>query len=203
MSYAYLLVAAALVLGGCASPVPETASSDESALVGGSTPEWVGNAKVAIARDTCGGTICDYSLNTVYGDIVYGTWARERAAVRAFTFEVYAPGLTETKSPDLWQHLDVQVHARIAGRDAFEDHYVPLDRFVGNNARYALDLRTLDPLVGTIGCPARMQLVGGDVEVVVEMYVTVNGVELRPSGADSVYRVRYQNYATLFSGCVN
>lgn len=201
MSYAYLL-AAALVLGGCAAPSSTEATTDEAALVGGAGPEWVGNAKVAIARDTCGGALCDYSLGTVYGDIVYGTWARERAAVRAFTFEVYAPGLTETKSPDLWQHLDVQVHSRIAGRDAFEDHYVPLDRFVGNNARYALDLRTLDPLVGTIGCPARMQLVGGDVEIVVEMFVTVNGVELRPSGADSVYRVRYQNYATLFSGCL-
>ena len=186
---------------GCAAAPTDTASRSEAAIVGTTNPAWVGNAHVAIARDTCGGGICDADLHTVDGDIVYGTWARERAAVRAFTFEVFESGMTDQKIGDLWEKLDVEVHARTAGTTAFATHYVGFDRYVGPNARYALDLRTLDPLAGTWGCPDELTIAGGDAEVVVELYVTVNGIELRPSGADSVYRVRYQNYASQYASC--
>ena len=191
----------AVLAVGCSAASDYTGSSSEAAIVGGADPAWVGNAHVAIARDTCGGGICDYDLHTVDGDIVYGTWARERAAVRAFTFEVFEPGMTDQKVGDLWQKLDVEVHARVAGTTAFGTHYVGFEKYVGNNARYDLDLRTLDPLTGTWGCPSSLTVTNGDAEVVIELYVTVNGMDLRPCGSDSVYRVRYQNYASLYAGC--
>ncbi len=206
MSYAYLAAAVGIAMlgAGCAAAPGDAAGSSESAVVA-SDAAWVGNARVAIARDTCGGGICDYDLKAVDGDIVYGTWARERAAVRALTFEAFEPGMTDQKIADLWQKLDVEVHSRVAGTtDAYATQYVAFDKYVGNNARYALDLRTLDPVAGTWGaCPAKMTLTNGDAEVVVELYLTVNGIELRPSGSDSVYRVRYQNYASLYSGCAS
>lgn len=203
MSYAYLAAAVGIAIfgAGCAASPGDEASSGEAAIVGSADPAWLGNAHVAIARDTCGGGICDDDLRSVDGDIVYGTWARERAAVRAFTFEVFEPGATDQKASDLWQKLDVEVHSRVAGTTAFATRYVAFDKFVGNNARYALDLRALDPLTGAWGCPDHLSLVDGDAEVVVELYVTVNGMELRPSSAGSVYRVRYQNYASQYAGC--
>lgn len=204
MSYAWLAAAAGIsffAVGCAGAATADAGTSDEAELVGAAPAAWVGNASVAIARDTCGGQICDGDLHAVDGPVVYGTWARERAAVRAFTFEAYVPGITDTRAANLWEKVDVEVHARVAGSADFATHYVGFERWLGNNARYAFDLRTLDPLVGTIGCPATMHAKDGDVEVEVELYVTVNGLELRPAGAGSLYRVRYQNYASLYAGC--
>ncbi len=177
-------------------------------------PGWLGNARYAIERQTCDGRACDASLRPVPPAIVYESWARQRAAVRVITFEVWKEGVTDRENPDLWRQLDVQVHARLQGTTTFTTSYVALDRRVGNDARYAIDLAKLDPIPGFAvadtaeKCPAvplRLppELNGGYVEATVELYATVNGVELRPDGggAGGLFRVRYQNYADRFPAC--
>ncbi len=176
-------------------------------------PGWIGNVRYAIDRMTCNG-ICESSLRAVDGDIHYDTYARQRAAIRALTFEVWKDGVTSWDNPDRWKQLDVQVHSRVGSTGAFTTRHVDFDRRLGNNARYAVDLRALDPIPGPFtiqdpsDCPAFDLAVqpgsnGTYVEAVVELYVTVNGVELRPSGAASVFRVRYANYKGLYAPCVN
>lgn len=176
-------------------------------------PGWIGNVRYAIDRMTCGG-ICESSLREIDGDIRYETYARQRAAIRALTFEIWKDGVTSWDNPDRWKQLDVQVHSRVGSTGPFTTRYVDFERRLGNNARYAVDLRALDPIPGTFtiqhphDCPAfdlTIQAGSNDayVEAVVELYVTVNGVELRPSGAGSVFRVRYANYKDLYAPCVH
>ncbi|MBX3221282.1 MAG: hypothetical protein KF795_12235 [Labilithrix sp.] len=176
-------------------------------------PGWIGDVRFAIDRMTCNG-ICDSSLRPVSGEIQYDTWARQRAAVRAITFEVWKEGVTDRENADRWRQLDVQVHSRVGTSGPFSSSWVTFDKRVGNNARYAIDLRALDPVPGnftiqnasdcpafTLGVPAGAN--GAYVDAVVELFVTVNGVELRPAGAGSVFRVRYTNYKGLYEPCVN
>ena len=176
-------------------------------------PGWIGNVRYAIDRMTCNG-ICDGSLRPVNGDIPYDTWARQRAVIRALTFEVWKDGVTNWDNPDRWRQLDVQVHSRVGNTGPFAMHHVDFDRRLGNNARYAADLRALDPIPGLFtiqdasDCPAfDLSVPSGSndayVEAVVELYVTVNGVEVRPSGPGSVFRVRYTNYKGLYAPCVD
>jgi hypothetical protein len=176
-------------------------------------PGWMGNVRYAIDRMTCNG-ICDASLKPVSGEISDDMWARQRAAVRALTFEVWKDGVTNWDNPEQWKQLDVQVHARVGSTGAFKTSWVSFERRIGNNARYAIDLRSLDPIPGLFtiqdpsDCPA-FELTatahsnGAYVEAVVELYVTVNGAELRPAGAGSAFRVRYANYKGLYAPCVN
>lgn len=172
----------------------------------------MGNVRWAIDRATCNGGPCDGALKPVTTEIVYETYARQRAAIRLVQFEVWKDGVTDRDDPDLWKKLDVQVHSRVVGTAAFDSRYVSFDRRVGNNARYSLDLRDLDSVVGmgTItdpaNCPAYpVTYVAGTnetyIEAPVEFYVTVNGAELRPAGA-SMFVVRYQNYTGLYAPCV-
>jgi len=170
-------------------------------------PGWIGNPRVVIARATCGG-ICDSDLRPVSSPIVFDTWARQRASITALTFEVWKDGVTNWDNPDQWKQLDVQVHSRVGSSGPFTSSYVRFDRRLGNNARYAVDLRALDPLnvIGSITspaqCPPLERLPGGSgyVASTVELYVTVNGVELRPEGGGT-FRVRYENYAGSFAIC--
>ena len=85
------------------------------------------------------------------------------------------------------------------------------DARTGNNARYALDLTTLDPLnaPGTLtnkaDCPTFPVTYEGPagadyIDADVQFYFTVNGVELRPAGG-GVYHGKYQNYAGLYAVC--
>lgn len=175
-------------------------------------PGWMGNTSVVISRATCNdGRACDADVHAITGDITYETYARQRAAIRQVLFEVWKEGVTDFDNADLWKQLDVQVHSRIGSTGAFATTaYVPFDRRQGNNARYAVELRGLDPLYGpntitnAADCPAfplTLDASGQYVEAVVEMYFTVNGVELRPS-AGGAYRVRYQNYKSLFAVCL-
>jgi hypothetical protein len=175
-------------------------------------PGWIGNARYAIDRMTCNG-VCESSLRSINGDISYDTWARQRAAIRVVTFEVWKDGVTDWDNPNQWQQLDVQVHSRVGSSGAFSMKHVAFDKRLGNNARYAIDLRALDPIPGNFtvqnasDCPAFPLTVAADgngalVEATVELYATVNGVELRPSGAQSVYRVRYTNYKDLYAPCL-
>lgn len=170
-------------------------------------PGWMGNVRYAINRMTCDGGPCESSLYPFTTDVIYETYARQRAAIRVVQFEVWKEGVTDHDDPDLWKKLDVQVHSRVSGASASTTRYVSFDRRVGNNARYAIDLRDLDSVPGSgLSCPPYpVTYVPGTnetyVEAPVDFYVTVNGAELRPEGA-ATFRVRYQNYADLYTPCI-
>jgi hypothetical protein len=172
-------------------------------------PGWIGNTRYALDRLTCGGGPCDRSLSPMPAEITYGTYARQRAAVRTINFEVWKDGVTSWDNPDLWRHLDVQVHSRVGGVGPFSSRYVSFDRRLGDNARYGIDLARLDPIPGlaTVQRPADCPAVPiendgpGLVSATVELYFTVNGVEHRPEGGGA-WRVRYVNYAGLFTPCL-
>lgn len=172
-------------------------------------PGWVGNVRSVISRQTCNGP-CESDLKPVQGAIVYDTWARQRAAIRSVYFEVWKDGVTSWDNPDLWKQLDVQVHSRVGSAGAFKSAYVSFDRRLGNNARYGVDLRGLDPIVGNAtltnvaDCPAGLvALPSGEplVEATVELYFTVNGAELRPANGGT-FEVRYVNYKAPYAICV-
>lgn len=175
-------------------------------------PGFLGNVRYAINRATCAGGPCEDTLRPYSGDIVYDTYARQRAAIRVVEFDVWKAGVTDRDDADLWKKLDVQVHSRVTGAETFSSQYVSFSRRVGNDARYSIDLRTLDsvPGFGTItnaaSCPAYLISYVPEtnqtyVEAPVEFYVTVNGAELRPAGAPT-FRVRFQNYANSYAPCV-
>ncbi|MDB4933711.1 MAG: hypothetical protein JWP87_683 [Labilithrix sp.] len=174
-------------------------------------PGWVGNVQRVISRQTCNGP-CDGDMQSAEGEILYDTWARQRAAIRGIFFEVWKDGVTNWDNPDLWKQLDVQVHSRVGSSGAFTTAYVDFDRRRGNNARYVADLGALDPIKGqwTItnvsDCPtfplsAPAANGGQYVEATVELYFTVNGVEVRPAAGGN-FRVRYQNYKSSYAVCV-
>ncbi|MBS2018737.1 MAG: hypothetical protein JST00_38070 [Deltaproteobacteria bacterium] len=166
-------------------------------------PGWIGNVRSLISRQTCNGP-CDFDMRPINGPVVYDTWARQRAAIRGIYFEVWKDGVTNWDNPDLWRQLDVQVHTRVGGVGAFKSSYVSFDRRVGNNARYGIDLRALDPLADNVPgvplvCPPLTRR-PGYVIATVDLYVTVNGVELRPEGG-GVFQVRYENYEAPYASC--
>lgn len=167
-------------------------------------PGWIGNVRYAIERQTCNGGPCESSLKAFGGDITYETYARQRAAIRVVQFDVWKEGVTDRDDPELWKKLDVQVHSRVLGSASFTQRYVSFDHRVGNDARYTIDLRNLDAVPGTPGaaCPPYplTKINEAYVEAVVELFVTVNGVELRP--ASGTWRVRYQNYVDSYRACV-
>ncbi len=175
-------------------------------------PGWMGNVRDIVSRQTCNGP-CESDMQPVVGDVIYDTWARQRAAIKAIYFEVWKEGVTDFDNADLWKQLDVQVHSRVGSSGAFQTAYVGFDRRAGNNARYATDLGALDPISGASSpakksdCPAFALSApaanGGQyVEVTVELYFTVNGVELRPATGDT-FKVRYQNYQGLYAICLS
>ena len=174
-------------------------------------PGWMGNVRDIVSRQTCNGP-CESDMQPVTGEILYDTWARQRAAIKAIYFDVWKQGVTDFDNADLWKQLDVQVHSRVAGTSAFHSAYVSLDRRTGNNARYAADLGALDPFAGQStltkksDCPAFPLSAPADsggqyVEAVVELYFTVNGAELRPAAGDT-FKVRYQSYRALYAVCL-
>jgi hypothetical protein len=175
-------------------------------------PGWMGNVRDIVSRQTCGNAPCESDMHDVTGEVLYDTWARQRAAIRSMYFEVWKEGVTDFDNANLWKQLDVQVHSRVAGTSAFHDAYVAFDRRAGNNARYAIDLGALDPIPGLTtltkksDCPAFSLSAPADnggqyVEAVVELYFTVNGAELRPAAGDT-FKVRYQNYKGPYAVCL-
>ncbi|MDB4945977.1 MAG: hypothetical protein JWP97_5511 [Labilithrix sp.] len=174
-------------------------------------PGWMGNVSSVTSRATCDGKACDADVRPITGDVLYDTYTRQRTAIREVLFEVWKEGVTDFDNAELWKQLDVQVHSRLGGAGPFATTaYVPFDRRQGNNARYGVDLRGLDPILGlgTVtkksDCPAVTLTVdptGTYVEAVVELYFTVNGAELRPSSGGG-YRVRYQNYKQPYAICL-
>ena len=175
-------------------------------------PGWVGNVRAVISRQTCNGP-CERDLHPVAGELLYDTWARQRAAYRGITFEVWKDGVTDHDNPELWKQLDVQVHSRVGSAGPFTSTYVTFERRLGNNARYLADLTSLDPIKGLYAvssvadCPpfpltAPPANGGQYVEATLELFFTVNGVELRPSGGGT-FRVRYQNYRSAYALCIH
>ncbi|MEQ1504589.1 MAG: DUF6209 family protein [Myxococcota bacterium] len=173
-------------------------------------PDWIGGAEVAISRATCDdGGPCAFDLHPLEEGFRYDTWARQRAAIAGLYFRVWEPGVTDRDNPDLWLDLDVRVYWRFAPDEAFQWDWVDLDRRVGNDARYVVLLRSIDPLPGwtvtdPADCPTFPLTVTADgfyVETGIELYFTVNGVELRPEGGGT-FTGTYQDYVGLYAPCL-
>jgi hypothetical protein len=178
-------------------------------------PGWLGNASVLLDRGTCG---MGSAAGPCYGDAVpagtgatFGTWARVEAAITEVFFDVWRSGVTDFDNPDLWQQLDVESHTRFDPTQPFTMAYVSFAEYAGNNARYALNLRPLDPLAGENGgiltsasqCPAIPVTITSDgqyVQADMELYFTINGVALQPSGGGT-FHILFQNYAGLYAVC--
>jgi Family of unknown function (DUF6209) len=141
-------------------------------------PQWVGNGSVLLTRAT-GGDICNGSA---IGGFAFDTWTRTRAAITNLCFEVYQPGLTDRDDADLWQKLDVSLRYRYAGSQSWESRAVDFSSRIGNNARYVMSLRDVDPF-RPYQCPTAALTRTADGlydQTTVEYYVVVNGYELRP-----------------------
>jgi hypothetical protein len=175
-------------------------------------PGWVGDAQYVLNRETCGvGIPCAQDLYPLDGGFTYDTYVRSQAVLRKAYFEVWKQGVTDFANPNLWQQLDVEIHSRVGSTGDFTTAYVNFDSYDGNNARYAVDLSTLDPLPGGPGgststvcppIPVSYLSQGGEsfIQADLEFYFTVNGTELRPANG-TVFHGNYQNYAGLYPVC--
>ncbi len=172
-------------------------------------PKWIGNAASVVSRATCDGGPCDADRTSLDGGVTFDTWGRQRAAIAGLFFDVYRPNTTELDNPDLWKELDVEVHLRAAGQAAFETRYVDFFARHGNDARYELPLRSIDPLgassaVDASSCPAAALTPTPDgqyVETTLELYFTVNGKELRPAKGQS-YVARFVDDRGKYAACL-
>lgn len=169
-------------------------------------PGWMGNEAVVIGRATCDGGPCAADRRPLADGFRYDTWARQRAAIRGLYFDVWKAGVTDFDNPDLWRQLDARVYYRFAGESDWRWAYVPSIGRVGNDARYQVSLRELDPFGLYEGCPdAPFTIVessGGpaQAEASVELYFMVNGVALRgPEGGP--FRGTFVDDATRWAGC--
>ncbi len=183
------------VISGDAGLAVGEDSSVCAAAPGASSPPvgWMGNAVAAIGRD--GGGACDgVPLN---GGFIYDTWTRQQATRRNVCFEVWQQGVTDWNNPDLWRQVDVQVHYRYGSGQAWQTAYVPIFDHVGNNARYALDLGTLDPFRPNYCTtePYTKTADGQYDEADMEFYFTANGSALRTS-SNADFQGTYQDYPT-------
>lgn len=141
-------------------------------------PSWVGNATVRLSRDTsdpcAGGALVD--------GFSFDTWVRQRAAITNACLQVWLPGVTDRDDAEVWKRLDVRVRYRGHGTNTpWRSAWVPFDRRAGNDARFAFNLRTIDPF-GPYVCPdVPVEPVesGQYRQAALELYFVVNGVELR------------------------
>ena len=179
-------------------------------------PGWVGDAQYVINRETCGANDapCAQDFHPLDSGFTYDTYVRSQAAIRRAYFEVWKQGVTDFDNSNLWKQLDVEVHSRVGTTGDFATHYVGFDERDGNNARYALDLSSLDPIPGgpsgsaiasKSDCPqfpvSYEGPTGADyIDADLEFYFTVNGTELRPADG-TVFHGKYQNYAGLYAIC--
>lgn len=143
-------------------------------------PQWIGDVQTLIVRDS--GDPCIGGIPAAQG-FGFDTWARQRAVVSNLCFAVYQPGLTDRDDPNLWQKLDVTVHWRYVGQPTWQSTYVGFDRRVGNNARYKINLRELDPF-RMYHCPEIAPTPTADgqyTQLAFQYYLVVNGAEVRPA----------------------
>ena len=160
-------------------------------------PQWVGGATALITRDTaepCG-------TADAGAEVTFGTWARQRAAIANVCFRVWSPGVTDRDDPALWQKLDATLRFRPRGSTApLASVYATFDRRIGNDARFAVGLRALDPF-GPYGCPTAPTTPSPDgqyVRATLEYVIIVNGVELRPAPG-AYFTVTFEDYPR--AGC--
>jgi len=142
-------------------------------------PQWVGNGSFLMTRAT-GGDICNGG--DIRSGFSFDTWTRVRAAITNLCFEVYQPGMTDRDDPDLWQKLDVSFRWRFAG-EPWQSRPVSFDRRSGNNARYVMSWRDVDPF-RPYQCPTATLTRSADGQydsTQIEYYLVVNGFELRPA----------------------
>lgn len=185
------------------------------AVVSANAPGWVGDAQYVTSRATCNnGGPCASDFHPLDGGFTYDTFVRSQTAIRRAYFETWKQGVTDFDNANLWKELDVEVHSRVGGSGAFTTAYVSFDERDGNNARYAVQLASLDPLPGgpsgsaiqnKADCPTFPVTyegpVGADyIDADLQFYFTVNGTELRP-GDGTVFHGKYQNYAGLYAIC--
>lgn len=176
-------------------------------------PAWMGGTSTLVDRATCGTPPgpCYADAHAAESGFDFDTWARQRAAITRVFFEVWQPGVTDFDNPDLWKQLDVELHARIGSTGAFTTSYVDFSDRDGHNARYAVDLRPLDPLPGSNGgaltdksqCPTFPTTISAEgqyLQADFEYYFTVNGAELRPASG-AVFQGTFQNYLGLYAVC--
>ena len=160
-------------------------------------PQWLGAATVRISRDTndpCAGP-------DAAGGFAFDTWARQRAAITNVCFRAWSPGVTDRDDPELWRKLDATLRWRPRGSsEPLRSLYANLLGRYGNDARYAVDLRGLDPF-RPYQCPAVPTTPTADgmyVQAQLEYVIVVNGVELRPAPG-AYYAATFVDYPR--AGC--
>jgi hypothetical protein len=147
---------------------------------------WIGDAVVLMSRSASGR--CDGALPLNQG-FDYGTWTRQRAALRNVCFQVWRAGTTDRDNPNLWREIGVQAHYRFAPTDPFTAAWVGIDGRAGNNARYAWDLSSVDPFAPyrCLTAPTTKSADGLYDIARMEFFFTANGVPLtQPGGAPFV-----------------
>lgn len=163
-------------------------------------PAWIGNVNSVLSRRTCNGACDDERRPVSTAPVVFDSWTRQRAAIAELAFQVYKPSVTDWDNPDLWRQLDVRAYVHWRGTaSAPQMRYVSLDRRVGNDARYRVELRALDPFANR-ACPAAMEWTGDTVAATAEVFFTVNGVELRPSPGKA-YTLRFTDGRRTWEHC--
>lgn len=156
---------------------------------------WAGNVTALLTRSPsnppCGG-----GSPVGNSPISFSTWTRQRATDTNVCFEVWKPGVTDQENPDFARILDVQVHFRYKEGN-FKSSFVNAHDRVGNNRRYAWDIRGLDPWYGCGSCqpPSDIPVIdeGAYKRVTMEFYFTVNGNELKQSDG-KLFSVKFMNY---------
>jgi len=172
-------------------------------------PDWVGAPSVVVSRATCEGGPCDADRRSLEDGFQIDTWARQRAAIRRVDFRVYEPGLTDRDDPNVWEKLDTQIHYRVGGSGEYRAAYARFDGRVGNDARFAVDLTSLDPLgareqlTDRGQCPPGLVASpdGATVSTDLDFWFSSEGAELRPA-AGGTFRGSYADYATYYGICL-
>ncbi len=146
---------------------------------------WFGNVTVLTTRDTaytCG----DRALVSAN----YDTWTRQRAAIANVCFDVWQAGVTDVDDAMMWQKLDAKVRYRFPGETAWRSAYANWQAREGNNARYAISLKDMDPFNYQHCTPVQTTVNGQYREAKAELEVVVNGVAL------SGFAVTFSDYVS-------
>jgi Family of unknown function (DUF6209) len=179
-------------------------------VAGGVTPDFLGNAAFVVSRATCNGLACDDGRVNATQGFSYDTWARQRAAIAGIYFDSWKAGYTDRENPDLWQQMDAKLFYRFGSNGAFLSVPANIEKRVGNDVRYSVSLKALDPLGGypratKADCPKgklRATADGQYVEVPFEYYAQVGSRQLRPSSASSVFTGKFVDYRNNFEVCL-
>jgi len=158
-------------------------------------PQWLGGAVSRINRDTS--DTCDGGADAAAG-FRFDTYARQRAAITNVCFRAWSPGVTDRDDPQVWQKLDATLRWRPRGTTLpLQSLYATFDRRVGNDARFTVQLRALDPFrpYQCPGVPLTITPDGQYARAELEYVIVVNGVELRPAPG-AYFSATFEDYAS-------